>query len=228
MLNDKLYTDTVNKFNELITEIFDDRLLLSSLCGFLKNEYGITCVITENEEQEQKVLYDNCITEHATGHTTGHTTDEITKHKPTSLKSDFIMLGIKYQIILSFKSNNKEITTEYFNYLITVLILIVKNIKTSDLELEESNIKDVKNVLNRLSFTELSVILKIFNENDCEEFTIVASKVAQKHDLTRSSIVNALRKLESAMIIESYSLGVKGTHIKIINNYFRKEISKLN
>ena len=49
------------------------------------------------------------------------------------------------------------------------------------------------------------------------EGILVASRVADKSSITRSVIVNALRKLESAGVIESRSLGMKGTHIKVIN-----------
>ena len=45
---------------------------------------------------------------------------------------------------------------------------------------------------------------------------VVASQVADKVGVTRSVIVSALRKLESAGVIESRSLGMKGTRIKIL------------
>ena len=45
--------------------------------------------------------------------------------------------------------------------------------------------------------------------------------------ITRSVIVNALRKLESAGVIESRSLGMKGTRIKIINSKFKEELGKM-
>ncbi|MDX5324286.1 MAG: GTP-sensing pleiotropic transcriptional regulator CodY, partial [Exiguobacterium sp.] len=45
--------------------------------------------------------------------------------------------------------------------------------------------------------------------------------------ITRSVIVNALRKLESAGVIESRSLGMKGTYIKILNDNFLFELQKL-
>ncbi len=211
MPNEMLYLNTVNKVNSLVTEIFDDKILLSSICSFLKNNYSIEITIFEHNDMVQNLIYDNKSIEASN----------------ESYKSDFIMLGNRYDLCLY--SNNKEIkiTTEYFNFLTTTIIFLVKNIKSKENIAEESNVKDAKNVLNKLSFTELSAVMKIFNEYNCEEFTIIASNVAQKHGFTRSSIVNALRKLESAMIIESYSLGVKGTHIKIINNYFRQEINKL-
>ena len=42
--------------------------------------------------------------------------------------------------------------------------------------------------------------------------------------VTRSVIVNALRKLESAGLIESRSLGMKGTYIKVLSSLFVEEL----
>ena len=52
---------------------------------------------------------------------------------------------------------------------------------------------------------------------DGNEGRLTASIIADRIGITRSVIVNALRKLESAGIIESRSLGMKGTYIKVIN-----------
>ena len=60
------------------------------------------------------------------------------------------------------------------------------------------------------------------------EGLLVASKVADRSGITRSVIVNALRKLESAGVIESRSLGMKGTYIKIVNSQFREELAKVS
>lgn len=48
---------------------------------------------------------------------------------------------------------------------------------------------------------------------------VVISKVAREADITRSIFVNVIRKMESAGIVQSKSAGVKGTHIKILNEY---------
>ncbi|MFB8734491.1 hypothetical protein ACEQPO_13015 [Bacillus sp. SL00103] len=56
----------------------------------------------------------------------------------------------------------------------------------------------------------------------------MASKIADRVGITRSVIVNALRKLESAGVIESRSLGMKGTYIKVLNNKFLIELENLN
>ena len=56
---------------------------------------------------------------------------------------------------------------------------------------------------------------------------LVASKIADKVGITRSVIVNALRKFESAGVIESRSLGMKGTHIRILNEKLLDELKKI-
>ncbi len=56
---------------------------------------------------------------------------------------------------------------------------------------------------------------------------LVASKIADRVGITRSVIVNALRKFESAGVIESRSLGMKGTHIRILNPNLLEELQKL-
>lgn len=97
------------------------------------------------------------------------------------------------------------------------------------LEEEEDNRQKnaVVVALETLSYSELNAVSKIFNELEEDEGLLVASKIADKSGITRSVIVNALRKLESAGVIESRSLGMKGTRIKITNEYLRDEIKKV-
>ncbi len=85
----------------------------------------------------------------------------------------------------------------------------------------------VHNALETLSYSELDAVTKIFAELRGEEGLLVASKIADQSGITRSVIVNALRKLESAGVIESRSLGMKGTRIKITNEFLREEIQKI-
>ena len=54
----------------------------------------------------------------------------------------------------------------------------------------------------------------------------MASKIADRFGITRSVVVNALRKLESAGVIESRSSGMKGTYIKVVNDFIFDEIGK--
>jgi transcriptional pleiotropic repressor len=86
----------------------------------------------------------------------------------------------------------------------------------------------VNMALETLSYSELDAVVKIFGELEGDEGLLVASKVADKFNITRSVIVNALRKLESAGVIESRSLGMKGTRIKITNEFLRDQIDKID
>ncbi|HOC05839.1 MAG: GTP-sensing pleiotropic transcriptional regulator CodY [Bacillota bacterium] len=95
--------------------------------------------------------------------------------------------------------------------------------------LEEENRKRavVKMALDTLSYSEQEAVEHIFNELDGKEGFLVASKIADKVGITRSVIVNALRKFESAGVIESRSLGMKGTFIRILNDQLLPELEKL-
>ena len=85
----------------------------------------------------------------------------------------------------------------------------------------------VKSAFSTLSFSELEAIIHIFDELDGDEGILVASKIADRVGITRSVIVNALRKFESAGVIESRSSGMKGTYIKVLNDAVFDEIEEL-
>jgi transcriptional pleiotropic repressor len=92
-------------------------------------------------------------------------------------------------------------------------------------EMRKSTI--VKSAISTLSFSEQEAIKHIFEELDGNEGILVASKVADRVGITRSVIVNALRKFESAGVIESRSLGMKGTYIKILNDILKEEVDRI-
>ncbi|MCI6019120.1 MAG: GTP-sensing pleiotropic transcriptional regulator CodY [Clostridiales bacterium] len=92
---------------------------------------------------------------------------------------------------------------------------------------ETRKIQIVRSAISTLSFSELEAITHIFDELDGNEGILVASKIADRVGITRSVIVNALRKFESAGVIESRSSGMKGTYIKVINDVVFDELKKL-
>ena len=88
---------------------------------------------------------------------------------------------------------------------------------------EEHDAKDrqehmAHSAVDTLSATELKALGYVLEALDGDEGILVTSKIADKVGITRSVIVNAIRKLESAGIIESHSAGMKGTYIKIVND----------
>lgn len=76
----------------------------------------------------------------------------------------------------------------------------------------------VQMAIDSLSYSEREAVELIFRELEGDEGVLVASRIADREGLTRSVIVNALRKLESAGVISTRSLGMKGTYIKILND----------
>ncbi|WP_017471876.1 GTP-sensing pleiotropic transcriptional regulator CodY [Amphibacillus jilinensis] len=109
----------------------------------------------------------------------------------------------------------------------TVVGMEILHEKTEAIEKEARSKAVVQMAISSLSYSELEAIEHIFAELDGKEGLLVASKIADRVGITRSVIVNALRKLESAGVIESRSLGMKGTYIKVLNSKFLVELQKL-
>ncbi len=112
-------------------------------------------------------------------------------------------------------------------YSATIIGLEVLRAKHDEIEEEARKKAVVQLAIGTLSYSELEAVEHIFNELDGSEGLLVASKIADKVGITRSVIVNALRKFESAGVIESRSLGMKGTHIRILNEKLLDELKKI-
>ena len=84
----------------------------------------------------------------------------------------------------------------------------------------------VQVAFNTLSYSELEAIVNIMAELNGSEGLLVASKIADRVGITRSVIVNALRKFESAGLLETKSLGMKGTYIHVLNPLMFDELKK--
>ena len=109
----------------------------------------------------------------------------------------------------------------------TVIGLEIQRRKTEEEEAEERKVSMVRMAIGTLSYSEVEAVQQIFAELEGDEGLLVASKIADRSGITRSVIVNALRKLESAGVIESRSLGMKGTRIKILNDKFKDELERM-
>lgn len=116
------------------------------------------------------------------------------------------------------------ILTEYGTTVVSLEMLRSVNEENAE---EDRKVAIVKSAISTLSFSELDAITHIFEELDGSEGILVASRIADRVGITRSVIVNALRKFESAGIIESRSSGMKGTYIKVVNDVIYDELKKL-
>ncbi|SCZ76879.1 GTP-sensing pleiotropic transcriptional regulator CodY [Acidaminobacter hydrogenoformans] len=112
-------------------------------------------------------------------------------------------------------------------YASTVVGMEVIRAKTEEYEEESRKKAVVQMAIGTLSYSELEAVEHIFHELDGDEGLLVASKIADRVGITRSVIVNALRKFESAGVIESRSLGMKGTYIRILNDKLMPELKRL-
>ncbi|MGN7453830.1 GTP-sensing pleiotropic transcriptional regulator CodY [Paenibacillus pasadenensis] len=109
----------------------------------------------------------------------------------------------------------------------TIVGMEILRERAEELALEARSRAVVAVAMGSLSFSELEAVEHIFDELEAKEGLLVASKIADRVGITRSVIVNALRKLESAGVIETRSLGMKGTYIRILNHQLLEELSKM-
>jgi transcriptional pleiotropic repressor len=83
---------------------------------------------------------------------------------------------------------------------------------------KESVFMGNSDVINLLSYTEVKGAKAVFKELGNQSGVIVCERVAFDLNIARSSIVNALIKLMIAGVVETKSLGRKGTYIEILNH----------
>lgn len=121
----------------------------------------------------------------------------------------------------TFIYRNKElfdvddiIFSEYMNTVIELEMM--RSIYEEDEEQSRKR-ETVHAAAESLSASEKEAVIFVFSSLGRKEGLIVASRLAADHKITRSIIVNALKKLEGAGIIETRSKGMKGTYVKVVN-----------
>ncbi|HHX61097.1 MAG TPA: HTH domain-containing protein [Epulopiscium sp.] len=76
-----------------------------------------------------------------------------------------------------------------------------------------------------VSYSELQAVKVVVGALGARDSgIIVASKLADEFKITRSVIVNGLKLLEAAGVVETRSLGMKGTFIKILDRVVVNEL----
>lgn len=130
-------------------------------------------------------------------------------------------------VLSKFNVNFEDEDLVLAEYGATVVGMEILRSKSDKIEEEARKRAAVHIALGTLSYSELEAIEHIFSELDGDEGILVASKIADRAGITRSVIVNALRKFESAGVIESKSLGMKGTYIRVLNDHLLEELEKL-
>lgn len=141
------------------------------------------------------------------------------------------MAGIRLGTLFVYRreipfSIDDIILTEYGT---TVIGLAMQRAESEEISEEQHKEQDVMAAVNTLSRLEIQAVLAVLNELDGrKEGILVTSRLADKVGITRSVIVNALKKCESAGIIQTKSSGMKGTSVSIINDLFSYELISKN
>lgn len=107
----------------------------------------------------------------------------------------------------------------------TVIALAMQRALSEEQAEEQHKEEDMEVVVRTLTKLEGKAMLYILEELDGRtKGTLIASRLADQVGITRSVIVNALKKCESAGVIQTKSFGVKGTSIQVLNELFTSEM----
>ncbi len=116
------------------------------------------------------------------------------------------------------------ILCEYGATVIGMEMMRAENDETAE---ESRKQQMVQSALHTLSGSELQAMKCVFQALQGNDGILVASKIAEQEGITRSIIVNGLKKLESAGVIESRSAGMKGTKVRICNEMLMDELENM-
>ncbi len=133
----------------------------------------------------------------------------------------------KDKVFILFYNREEKFTEEEMIILdgfATSIFLTYKLMSLENEKFEASNFERVGKVIGSLSYSEYEAMGYIFDSFVGDEAVIVASLIAKEKGITRSVIVSGLKKLANANLIKSYSLGNKGTFIKILDKDLREKI----
>ena len=159
--------------------------------------------------------------------TLGFETEDVKKFE--AIITPIEIAGERLGTLFIYKCDNKYdiddiILCEYGTTVVGLEMLRAVNEENAE---ENRKLHVIKSAISTLSYSEMEAIVHIFEELNGMEGILVASKIADRVGITRSVILNALRKFESAGVIESRSSGMKGTYIKVLNDMVFDEVEKL-
>ena len=141
-----------------------------------------------------------------------------------------IMAGdaiLGYLTISRQESPIAEVEAHMLDTALCICILLMRQRERQAQGQRKQRLELVRGAINALSFSELEAAIHITQALNGLEGRLVAGHIADRLGFTRSVVVNALKKLEGAGVIETRSLGVKGMYIRIRDPLLVVELSKL-
>ncbi len=240
----------MRKFNRLLQRVGSDRVVFTDICQVLSDVVESNIVVVSssakilgvfNKDEEALVdeqqYIDTMINDQLLSimevkenmPMSSIFTDNPISKKYNACIIPIVAGGQRLGTLLIYKKEGSYVTDDIIlgEYGATIIAVEVLRSQRVEIEDEERKVTVVKSAIGTLSYSELEAIFHIFDKLDGTEGLLIASKIADKVGITRSVIVNALRKFESAGVIESRSLGMKGTYIKVLNDALIEELNKL-
>lgn len=228
-----------NDICEVLTDILDSNILVISKKGKVLGTSSCdgTAEIKELIADEVGGFIDSLLNERLLGilstkenvnlETLGFVSDDVKKYRaiitPIDIAGERLGTLFVYRLERQYDIDD-IILSEYGTTVVGLEMMRSVNEESAE---ESRKVQIVRSAISTLSFSELEAITHIFDEMDGKEGILVASKIADRVGITRSVIVNALRKFESAGVIESRSSGMKGTYIKVLNDVVFDELEKV-
>lgn len=84
----------------------------------------------------------------------------------------------------------------------------------------------LKMACSKLSHSEKEALKNILEELEGNKGLVIARRIAEKTGICRGAITNVLKKMTSARVLQSRSLGAGGTHVQIIDERIFQEFSQ--
>lgn len=244
-INQLLHNNSSHKvvFNDIckvLSEILESDILVISKKGKvlgIKNRSDIS-VITEMIAKDVGGFIDKMLNERLLGvlstkenvnlATLGFEFDDLERYQ--AIISPIDIAGERLGTVFMYRLNQPYSIDDIIlgEYGTTVVGLeMMRSVNEENAE-ESRKLTIVRSAISTLSNSEQEAIVHVFDELQDMEGILVASKIADQVGITRSVIVNALRKFESAGVIETRSSGMKGTYIKVLNELIFDEVKNLH
>lgn len=240
----------MRKFNRLLQRIGSDRVIFTDVCKVLSDVVASNIIVISKNAKvlgifnvddeafvtEEKyidmIINDQLLSIMEVKENmplSNIFTDDPLSKKYNACILPVVAAGQRLGTLLAYKKEGSYGTDDIIlgEYGATIVAVEMLRSVRNEIEDEERKTSIVKSAIGTLSYSELEAIFHIFDKLDGSEGLLIASKIADKVGITRSVIVNALRKFESAGVIESRSLGMKGTYIKVLNDVLIEELNKL-
>jgi len=208
-MNINLFVSQLNQIlqNENTANILED------VCGLLRIHINAAVSVTNRDGQPLVDLLQEA------------TSGELNRLNMPIMAGNFIIGNLSIWRFGAPYSKDENLAIEVA-FSIILMLLRQQNAKNAaDMQTRKAV---VRNLINTLSFSELEAATEILKElADKHEILMVAGNIAIRLGFTRSVITGALKKLEGASLIETRSLGMKGTYIRIKEPVLVEELRKL-